>query len=221
MPAFVPTYIQPTIIIGGQTQTFQYGVTQALSQTQFTNLYPPTSMTPSQNCLEFINANNDGFRFRHNTTTANPQGTLIIEGFFADSIPGSIFMTLGGTAGVSMFNLETTFINGISSAPMLVAGTGAGTSPTLNITGNQMSGVIMVTPGSSPAANAVIVTVSLPNSLNTTNNGVIISPANAAAANLATSPYAAMATLSTFTLTASSTALVASTLYQWAYQVIG
>lgn len=94
MAAFVPTYIQPTIIIGGQTQTFQYATTQAIAQTQLTNQFTATSLNPAQNCFEFLNYLNDGFRLRHKTLNTDTIGTLTLESFTAGGLPGTILMTV-------------------------------------------------------------------------------------------------------------------------------
>jgi hypothetical protein len=221
MPAFVPTYIQPTIPIGGQTQTFQYGVAQAISQTQLTNLFPPTSLNPSQNCFEFINANNDGFRLRHKTLSTDTIGTLTLESFTAGALPGTVFMTFN-SSGISLTNIQTNVISGNSSTPTIAAGTGAGTSPTVSVTGTELSGVISITTGTTPTGSAVIATITVPVALPGTSNGIIITPANAATANLAVTaiPYAIMASTTTFTLN-STGALTGSTAYKWNFILIG
>lgn len=290
MPAFVPTYIQPTIIIGGQTQTFQYAVTQAISQTQLTSLFPPTSMNPSQNCFEFINANNDGFRLRHKTLNTDTIGTLTFETFTAGALPGTTLMTINPAGTIvladNVFTLQNSsdatkqlqfllssittgttrtltvpnasgtiallsntldqfgapaasvswnsqnltavnsaqvkLINCNSTTPTSSAGTGAGTSPTITVTGSELSGTIQVLTGTSPSASATIVTITIPTAVQGTNNGVVISPANATTANLAVANnvFAAMASTTTFTLT-STGALTGATTYKWNYALIG
>src|SRR6266403_125924 len=102
MAAFVPTYIQPTIIIGGQTQTFQYSITQAISQTQLTSLFPATVLNPSQNCFEFINANNDGFRLRHKTLSTDTIGALTLETFVAGALPGTTLLSFNQAGTISI-----------------------------------------------------------------------------------------------------------------------
>jgi hypothetical protein len=290
MPAFVPAYVQPTLIIGGQTQTLQYGITQAISQTQLTNLFPATSLSPSQNCFEFINSNNDGFRLRHKTLSTDTIGTLTLETFVAGALPGTTLMTINptGTIGLpdnvftlqnsadatkqlqfslsgiatgttrtltapnangtlallsntldqfgapaasvawnsqnltGVNNVQTKSITGNSTTPTFVAGTGAGTSPTITVTGTQVSGVINVTTGTTPSASAIVVTITVPVAVSGTSNGVIIEPANALTANLpvANNVFSKMASTTTFTITATG-ALTAASAYSWNYILIG
>ena len=61
-------------------------------------------------------------------------------------------------SGISTYNIVST-----SAVPKIVAGTGAGTSPTLSIVGNNQEHVITVTTGTSPIAGGVLFTVTMSN----------------------------------------------------------
>ena len=286
MPAFVPTYIQPTIIIGGQTQAFQYGSSQATSQFQLENTMTATVGSPTQNCLEFINWNTSGFRFRQKSLSTDTIGTLTLETFTSGALPGTVLMTVApagtiafpdnvfilensldntkqlafsligittettktltvqnasGTIALlsntldqfgapaapvswnsqnltSVNSIQTKIITGNSTTPTIAAGTGAGSSPAVSITGTELSGVVTITAGSSPASNAVIATITLPVALPGTSNGPIISAGNANAIGMA---YVVQASTTTFTINSGATALTNTVQYKWNYQILG
>jgi len=107
------------------------------------------------------------------------------------------------------------------SAPTISAGTGAGTSPTVTISGTNNGGIVNVTTGTLPSASATIVTVTYTGSF-ATGSEVILYPANAATALLSgVSMVYTSGNTTTFTITAGTTALTASTAYSWNYQVTG
>ena len=43
----------------------------------------------SQNCIEFVNINSSGFRFRQVTSPISTSGSLVLESFTNGSIPGN------------------------------------------------------------------------------------------------------------------------------------
>ncbi len=92
-----------------------------------------------------------GYRFGLNRSGASNTG---IDYAFTGGTNGatSFSMTFGGF-------LRTTHIGGLSAAPTIAANAGAGTSPTVSISGTDMSGTITVTTGTSPTANTAIATV--------------------------------------------------------------
>ena len=107
---FVPEYIFPTIILPGQTQNFQFQNYQSLSQFQIENIFSPILNNFSQNCIEFVNINSSGFRFRQITSTESTYGQLVLENFENGSIPGNPLITFE-ESGYIQFN-ENLNMNG-------------------------------------------------------------------------------------------------------------
>jgi hypothetical protein len=107
-----------------------------------------------------------------------------------------------------------------TSAPTAVAGTGAGTSPTLslNANSNDLSGYLSVTTGTSPAAGASVATLTFGTPYSTLAK-CLLSPANAATAALsgAGMAYVPVGSNTVFTISSGTTALAATTLYTWGY----
>ncbi len=103
--------------------------------------------------------------------------------------------------------------------PTIAAGTGAGTSPTITITGNDAAGQISVVAGSTPSASATIGTVTFGTAF-PTNSFVVITPANVGTAALAADFYVT-STTSAFALKGGTTALTGSSTYLWNYHVLG
>jgi hypothetical protein len=124
-------------------------------------------------------------------------------------------------APVGTFNHHTSG----GAAPGIVASTGAGTGPTVSLSGvaTDTSGVINVTTGTTPAGSgATIVNVTFAKTFGT-NAKILLTPVNAAAAALTGAaqvfvPFTGSGT--GFTLTAGTTALAATTAYMWQYFVI-
>jgi len=105
--------------------------------------------------------------------------------------------------------------------PTIAAGTGAGTSPTVSVSGNDAAGVVSVTTGTTPAASAVVATVTFGTAY-PTNSFVVLEPANAATAALAVTAQAYVtSTKTSFALNTGSTGLTGSTAYKWNYLVLG
>ncbi len=107
--------------------------------------------------------------------------------------------------------------------PTAVAGTGAGTSPTITVTTGSTDCKMQITvlTGTLPTAAGIIITVTYNSAfINTLNKGVIFSVAGANAALLSgvTQPYISSEALGTFVLTAGPTALTAATSYVWNFQ---
>jgi hypothetical protein len=95
-----------------------------------------------------------------------------------NSVPTS--QTLAINAQTKVFHLGGTLV----SAPTLTAGTGAGTSPTITITGTDVAGVLNITTGTSPTgSNATIVTVTFNVAFGTAPY-VVFSPINSVSAAL-------------------------------------
>jgi hypothetical protein len=108
-----------------------------------------------------------------------------------------------------------------SATPTIVAGTGAGTSPTLALTATSTDGVggVSLTVGTSPASNAVIATITANVQLNEATNYwyCTVAPANAATGNVQV--FVALPTqgANSFTLNSGSAALPAGS-YAWIYR---
>lgn len=133
-------------------------------------------------------------------------------------------ITRSGTASVSLAGFGTwdgvQSING-DITPSIVAGTGAGTSPTVTITaGHTNSGLLNITTGTgSPATAAILATVTFAGTLPVAPSACLIEPANAATGALAVAanPFVSSTSTTTFVVTTGGTALAASTAYKWWY----
>lgn len=167
-------------------------------------------------------------------------------GFEALSITGSILSARGGqdlifisngsntvfsdtnSAGHVVFNsniLDVTFnqkaivthIEGSGTSPTIVAGVGAGTSPTVSVTGNDFSHQVTVITGTLPTGtNAVVATITFASAFSGTPRPVF-SSANAATATLSGVSMVFMdgASSTTYTITSGVTALTAATTYKF------
>jgi hypothetical protein len=129
-----------------------------------------------------------------------------------------VVTTASVTVGES---LSVKHLKGNSSTPGIQATIGAGNNAVVKITGTDMSGVIEVTIGDAPAANAVLAAIQY----STEYSGapvVIITPGNAATASLTgtTTVFVGSNTKTDFTLNTNATPLVSKTTYKWYYQVI-
>ena len=113
-----------------------------------------------------------------------------------------------------------------NTAPTIAAGTGAGTGPTISISGNDLEGTITLTPGSSPANAATVWTVTFNTAFATAPKGAIITAGDVDAAALLGGTRAvycdASATTTTTWVVKSSTptGLAASTEYVFFYRLI-
>lgn len=110
-------------------------------------------------------------------------------------------------------------------APGIAAGTGAGTTPTVTLGGNQSdhSGIVNVTTGTTPATTATVATITFSNAFPVAPK-VVLYPANAATRALSGNADVVIDTANTtttaFVITSGSTALAASTAYRWIYHVL-
>lgn len=130
---------------------------------------------------------------------------------------------LGGTSHFIRDAFVGRRIHAAGSAPSTTTGTGAGTSPSVTIDGNEFVGAILLTTGSSPATNSKIIDLTC--TAYTNYPVVMISAGNAAAATAIAEGRifvddAAMLT-NKWTLKSGGTALDASTDYVFYYHVIG
>ncbi len=121
-----------------------------------------------------------------------------------------------GTVGATHF-ISTQNVGVVSNT----AGAGAGTGPTITVTGNDHAGSIQVATGTTPTAGAQLLRVTFAASFPGGFVSVILSPSNAGTAALsgATSVYA-QGTGTYFDVFAGTAALTASTTYAWNYIVL-
>lgn len=107
------------------------------------------------------------------------------------------------------------------AAPTIAAGSGAGNSSSVLITGDNQSGRIVLTTGSSPAGSTSVGTVTFSGALQSTPNCSVF-PNSTSAALLTGSAlvYAANDSLTSYQLVVGSTPLAASTQYSWKYQCL-
>jgi hypothetical protein len=105
----------------------------------------------------------------------------------------------------------------VTGTPTIVAGAGAGISPTVSVMANGKQLQVIVTTGTSPTeSNATIATVTLANALSYTPYPVFSSAnANTASLSGASMIYMTSSGTTNVTITSGTTALTASTTYVW------
>ena len=106
----------------------------------------------------------------------------------------------------------------------VVAGTGAGTGPTLAVSGNEIAGVVSIKIGTAPVASAIVCVVNFANPLKSLPCNIMLTPANNFAATIATGPsyvYADNTSVTTngFQITCLGAALTPGNTYLFAYRV--
>lgn len=125
---------------------------------------------------------------------------------------------------VNSTGISTVHLQGSSSAPTIAAGAGAGTSPTVSVTGTDLGGYITVTTGTLPTLSATVVTVTFNVAYGSAPRCIQLTPAgpNAALLSGVNMVYVDQSgiTTTTFAITSGTTALTASTTYKWYYSVI-
>lgn len=110
---------------------------------------------------------------------------------------------------------------GASAAPTIAAGTGAGTTPTISIVGNDIAGRITITTGTTPVANATIATVTFAGGAFAAAPYIHLTPSNQLAAALSGANMVfPSSTTTTLVLTSGTTALTAATTYTFNYLII-
>jgi hypothetical protein len=154
----------------------------------------------------------------------NIQGlSLYVSSATMPSLYTNSITTVGNLTGANV-TLKMKHIGGLTGTgitPTLTAGSGAGTSPTITLVGNDVAGKLTITTGSSPAANAAVATMTYASAYNAAPYPGL-TPGNAAAASLAAAaqPYIGSAA-GNLTISGGSTALSANTTYVWFYQILG
>jgi hypothetical protein len=176
------------------------------------------------NSTQQILIRNTETRFRSDhlvgfASTTTP-GNNALDAYWSRLAAGVIRFNGSGGAGGSASILH---LIGNSSTPGIAAGSGAGTGPTINVTGSDIAGTITLTAGSSPAGDATIFTVTYANAYGQ-KPVVVLTPADKDAATLsgASNPFYSDADSSTsaFVVKSNTSGLTASTQYVWTYHVI-
>lgn len=175
--------------LGGQT----FAATAATTYTDAATLWvngPPTSGT--------------------NVTITNPWAFRVNSG-------NSYFN--GNVFGSNSSDINISHFIGNSGTPGIAGGAGAGTGPTVSITGTDQSGVISITTGTTPSASAAVATITY-NYAYPNNSFPSLTPANAATALLSgvTMVYTSGSTTN-FVINSGTTALTTLTTYSWYYNV--
>ena len=158
-----------------------------------------------------------------NTGTATKEFTLNDIALTSGRVPFAT--TNGRLTDVSTFTfgsglLSVPQIKGSGSAPAIAGGAGAGTSPTVSITGTDLAGEITVTTDVDPTTSAVFCTVTFATAFGTAPYVVITPSSDEPAANPSGGFYVA-STTTTFTLnTNSTTAPNGSRQFKYHYHVI-
>lgn len=158
--------------------------------------------------------------------TATSGGITITAGGLTVSAGGGTFTgALTFTAGSGITLPTGSYLLSTGSGVGNTPGTGAGTAPTVSVLGSDSGGIISITPGTTPATSATIVTVSFSGTIATAGKVagpiVHITPANAAASALnGTTQVVAVLTTgggnyTGFNLVSGSAALTNGTLYKW------
>lgn len=222
-----------SLALGKTNATTINGFVQALSTsgnnlTVFGNITSTGPLATSGATLGQSNKLTGGTSYWNGSTAVGYTGQLRVV--MTSTVPQSEWaMSLGGTdlwafnsgGTIKPFSfgvLQADHFVGNSTAPTTAAGTGAGTSPTIALTGNDADGQISVTTGTgTPAANAAIVTATFHTAYGSAPR-CVISPANSATdvlgAGLQVYPTSSTTTV---VLNSGTTGLAASTAYIWNY----
>lgn len=109
---------------------------------------------------------------------------------------------------------------GNGGAPSIAAGAGAGTGPTVFVSGTDTAGAVIIITGTLPTVSSVAATVTFLSAF-ASNPFMSLTPGNAATALLsgATGVFVTPSTTN-FTITAGPSGLVAATTYLWYYHVV-
>lgn len=130
---------------------------------------------------------------------------------------------MGLSQGNTFPVLQAGHIVSTGAAPGIAAGTAAGTGPTVALVrATDMTGIIQVTTGTSPAsANATVVTITFSSPYGSVPHVILSGHNNAAKAlAVATQTFGANESTTSFDVVGGNTALQAATAYEWTYMVI-
>lgn len=167
-----------------------------------------TATTVHMSGVVLVSPGNGAFIFR-----ASSSVKLYGDGNVLPAVPAS---TVSAGAVVTSYTSDVPYLSTAGAVPTVTAGTGAGTSPTVSVVGNDHTGTITVTTGTAPSANT-LVSLNLTRGLAASIRQVLITPTNAAAA--AVQPYVSSKAFNRFDI-AAKTAPAASTAHTFDYLVI-
>jgi len=160
-----------------------------------------------------------------NTAGAPPVSKLFWAERTSTNNSGSYtdIMSLDNSSNLALLNtISVKHIIGSSSAPTIAAGTGAGTSPTVSVSGNDLAHKVTITTGTSPTASATVATITF-NVAYGAAPKIILTPVNSAAAALSgtTQIYVddASTTTTVYVIKVGSGGLTASTTYLFYAQI--
>ena len=153
------------------------------------------------------------------TGSLNISGSTVLTGSLATS--GSITIN-SGSIKISSGSIFTPKLLGSTATPVMAAGGGAGSVPTINISGSDIAGQIRVLTGTAPTANNPIVTITFASAYASLPY-VLTTPANFSASFVAGGISGAFTTASTagFSIFSGQASLRGSTAYTWSYHVFG
>lgn len=130
-----------------------------------------------------------------------------------------------GTSSSSERLFKVRHMSSFTNTPSISGGTGAGTSPTISISGTDLAGNITVSTGTSCATSSVVATITFSEAYASAPSCIILQPANEVTKAL--TPNAKIVyvnqssvTTTTFDITSGSTALSDGIIYKWYYMVI-
>lgn len=116
-------------------------------------------------------------------------------------------------------NIKAAHLLGNTSAPTIAVGAGAGTGATASVSGNDISGEITLSAGTTPSAAATVFTMTF-NIAFASAPRIVLMPSNANAALLSgTTMGYVTTTTTTAVLTSGSVGMTASVDYKWHYLV--
>jgi len=165
--------------------------------------------------------------FKTEVRPVNGTAPITASQFWAANINAGGYADIMSLANNSTLSVK--HFAGLSSAPTIAAGTGAGTTPTVSVSGTDASGIVNITTGTSPSgSNAIVATITFNTAYASAPKGIVLVPANTNAAALTNATQVFVpangqtngTTTTTFVVEANGTALAASTAYIWTYHVI-
>ena len=146
-------------------------------------------------------------------------GNLALTG--SQALSGSLVID-SGSIRVASGSIFTPKVLGNTATPVMAAGTGAGSSPTINISGSDIAGNIRVLTGTSPAVKNDVVTITFASAYSSLPY-VLVTPASYSSSLALGGVSGTFVTASTtgFTLFSGDGALRGATAYTWSYHVVG